>query len=620
MLRLSLRAKIMLCCVGLVGLLDLMVVIFVQNRLSDVLHRVYLEKGHSMAVNLAAGSKHFVLTQEYVSLLNLVKNLKDSDKDIAYAYIADRKGNVLAHTFADGFPRDLVGVNSPEPGDSWKHELLYTVNDQGSDGLVRDIAVPILQGKVGFVHVGISERSIQRTISHFTFALIVIAVVVLLAAVGLAAVVSWVVTQPVRSLIKAAQKIRDGDFGQRVVATTRDEIGDLVESFNQMSDELLKQHKVLEERNRRIRMAREQAAWERDKLRAIIDSMVEGVIFVDDKGTISLCNESAERIWNAGASELLGKPVNKCPSEELRSNLGEILKQARQKPGFITANSLELRNGRCLTSYSTVHGEDGRYLGLVFLSLDISKRVVLEREQKRLRDQLFQQEKMVLVGQIAASVAHELNTPLGTILLRSQLIAQQLGKGSYQSDLKVLESEAQRCRRIVDSLLGFSRRSEGVITRTSVNFLVRESLSLVENDLALKGIQLEVHYCTNKTNVEVDSNQIQQVLLNLITNAIDAMPNGGRLLIATRLLSEQGSIEIQVTDNGCGMDHEVQSRAFEAFFTTKERGKGTGLGLAICQRIVEEHEGKINIQSRPGQGTTISVRLPYSPMEVTKSE
>jgi PAS domain S-box-containing protein len=606
----------MICCIGLVALLDLMVVVFVRTHLSGVLRADYLAKGRNMAINLAADSQHFVLTQEYVSLLNLVKDLKDSDEDITYAYVADRKGNVLAHTFSGGFPVDLVGVNSPEPGDAWKQELLDTVEE----GPVHDTAVPILQGKVGFVHVGVSEHRIRRTISDFTRALVAIAGFVLFVAVGLAAVVSWAVTQPVRSLIKAAQKIRDGDFGQRVVATTKDEIGDLVESFNQMSDELLKQHKVLEYRNRRIRMAQEQAAWERDKLRAIIDSMVEGVIFVDDKGIISLCNESAERIWNACASELLGKPVQKCPSAELRSNLGEILKQAKQKPGFITAHSLDLRNGRCLTSYSTVHGEDGHYLGLVFLSLDISERVVLEREQKRLRDQLFQQEKMVLVGQIAASVAHELNTPLGTIMLRSQLIAQQIGTGSDLSDLKVIESEAQRCRRIIDSLLGFSRRSEGVIARTNVNSLVRESLSLVENDLTLKDIQLEANYCTNETTVEVDSNQIQQVLLNLITNAIDAMSKGGRLLIATRLLSDQGSIEIQVTDNGCGMEEEVLNRAFDPFFTTKERGKGTGLGLAICQRIVEEHEGKIKIHSRPSQGTTVSVSLPYTATEVAANE
>jgi PAS domain S-box-containing protein len=616
MLRLSLRAKIMICCIGLVALLDLMVVVFVRTHLSKVLRADYLAKGRNMAINLAADSQHFVLTQGYVSLLNLVKDLKESDEDITYAYVADRKGDVLAHTFSGGFPVDLVGVNRPEPGDAWKQELLDTVEE----GPVHDTVVPILQGKVGFVHVGISEHRIRRTISDFTLALVAIAGFVLLVGVGLSAVVSSVVTQPVRSLIKAAQKIRDGDLGQRVVATTKDEIGDLVASFNQMSDELLKQHKVLDDRNRRIRTAQEQATWERNKLRAIIDSMVEGVIFVDTEDKIALCNASAERIWQRSAQQMLGIPLLECHPSGVRPKIMQILEKARKKPGFAIAHAMEVPGGTCFSSYSSVHSQDNRYLGLVLLSLDISERVALEQEQKRLRDQLFQQEKMVLIGQIAASVAHELNTPLGTILLRSQLIPQQIGPGSDLSDLKVIESEAQRCRRIIDSLLGFSRRSEGVISRASVNSLVRESLSLVENDLTLRGILIEVDYSANEMTVEVDCDQMQQVLLNLIKNAIDAMPKGGRLWIATRLLSDNGNVEIQVTDSGCGMDEDVQKQAFEAFFTTKERGKGTGLGLAICQRIVEEHEGKIKIQSRPKRGTTVSIHLPHIPMEITDEQ
>ena len=617
MLRLSLRTKIMLCCIGLVALLDIIVVIFVRDRLSSTLRTVYVAKGHNMAVNLAARSEHFVLTEEFVSLLQLVRNLKDSDADVTYAYVSDRKGRVLAHTFAGGFPTDLTGVNTLERGEVWKEELLDTVEE----GLVHDIAVPILQGKVGSVHVGISERRIQETISHFTTALVAIAGLVLLIAIGLAAVVSWVVTQPVRSLIKAAHKIRDGDLGQRVEATSKDEIGDLVESFNQMSDELLRQRKVLEGQNSRILITQEQAAWERDKLRAMIDSMVEGVIFVDTEGKITLCNESAERIWQKDASQLLGKPLSDCHSLKARPKMARILEQARKKPGFTATQKMIVRDKHCRHSnYSSVHGEDGRYLGLVVISQDVSERVRLEQDQKQLREQLFQQEKMVLVGQIAASVAHELNTPLATILLRAQIIERQAERGRDLSDLKVLEGEAQRCRRIVDSLLGFSRRSEGVISRTDLNGLIRESLSLVENDLTLKGIKLEIDYPDSGTIVCVDNNQIQQVLLNLAANAADAMPDGGRLCIATRLLPDESSVEIRVTDDGCGMDEEVLNRVFDPFFTTKERGKGTGLGLAICQRIVEEHEGRIEIQSRPGRGTTVLVRLPHTPMEAAVDE
>ncbi|KKL14736.1 hypothetical protein LCGC14_2512670, partial [marine sediment metagenome] len=492
-----------------------------------------------------------VLTEDLVSLQQLVTDLKDSDDDIAYAYVADRKRGVLAHTFAGGFPNDLVGVNVLQPGEKWRQEALET----DEEGLIHDVAFPILHGKVGFVHVGISERRIQRTISQFTAAIVVIAGIVLLVAVGLAALVSWVVTRPVRDLIEAARKMRDGELGQHVATQTKDEIGDLVDSFNQMSGELLKQHNVLEDRNWRIQIAQEQAAGERDKLRAIIDSMVEGVLFVDAEGRISLCNASAERIWGVSAAELLGKPLQDSHPPNLREKVTEILEQAKAKPGFaFTWEMSSLKEHCCLSNYASVHSGDGRYLGLVLLSLDISERVSLEREQKQLRDQLFQQEKMVLIGQIAASIAHELNTPLGTILLRTQLIKHQLSNDSDLPDLQVIEGEAQRCRRIIDSLLGFSRRSEGVISRTDVNALIRESLSLVKNDLVLKGITLQPDLADNGAIVRVDANQIQQVLLNLVTNAADAMQEGGRMQITTRFLSGGAILEIQVTDDGCGMD------------------------------------------------------------------
>ena len=614
MLRLSLRGKIMICCISLVALLDVMVVIFVRSHLSRVLRDEYLTNGRILAGNLAARSEHFVLTEELVSLLQLVKDLKNSDEDIAYAYVADRKGHVLAHTFAKGFPADLVGVNSPDPGDSWKLESL----DTAEKGLVHDIAVPILQGKVGSVHVGVSEHRIGRTISQFTIALVGIAGLVLLIAVASAAVVSWIVTQPVRSLIKAAREIRDGDLGRQVTATTKDEIGDLVESFNQMSAGLLKQHKMLDNHSRHIRMAQEQAAWDRDRLRAIIESMVEGVVFVDAEGIISLCNKSAERIWRSSAKQLMYKRIMQCRPFKAHPNLREILEDAKKKLGFAFSRTMEMGNGTFLSSYSSVRSQDGRFLGMVLLSLDVSKQVKLEQERQQLREQLFQQEKMVVIGQIAASVAHELNTPLGTVLLRAQLMQQQVGNEGDFSDLSVIENEAKRCRGIIDSLLGFSRRSEGAMSKTNVGSLIKESISLIKNDLAIKGISLDAEYGEEELAIWADSNQIQQVVLNLVTNAEDAMPDGGRLEI--RLRSCEGFAEIQIADDGEGMEEQVLKRAYEPFYTTKERGKGTGLGLAICQRIVEEHGGEIRIQSQVGLGTTVLVRLPHGPPEVAANE
>jgi two-component system sensor histidine kinase VicK len=604
----------MICCTGLIALLDLMVVVFVQNHLSSVLRAEYLSKGHNMAANLAVRSGHLVLTEEFVSLLRLAKDLEGSDEDVAYAYVTDRKGQVLAHTFAEGFPHDLHGVSGPEAGESLKRELL----DTAEAGLIHDISVPILQGKAGFVHVGISERRIRHTVSNFTFVLMGMAAFVLLVGAGLAALVSWAVTRPVRNLIEAAHEIRSGKLGRQVSTAAKDEIGELVGSFNQMSNELLRQHTVLDDRNRSIHLAQEQTVWERDKLRAIINCMVEGVLFVDTEGRISLCNKSAERIWARDAEQLLGRLLLECHPPAAHAHVKQILELAKTRPGFAQGHTMEARNGNALNSYSSVHSQDGQYLGLVLLSLDISDRAALEQEQKQLREQLFQQEKMVLIGQIAASVAHELNTPLSTVLLRAQLMQEQLKNRGDASDLNVIESEALRCRGIIDSLLGFSRRSEASASRADLRSLVMESLRLLKNDLANKGVSLKADLGQQDVVIWANNNQIQQVLVNLITNAADAMPEGGNVEI--QLSSSEDSVEIRVIDDGLGMDQDVLRGAFEPFFTTKERGKGTGLGLPICQRIVEEHGGRIEIQSELHRGTTVLVHLPHGDPEATASE
>lgn len=613
-MRVSLRARIMICCICLVALLDVIVVVFVRDKLSDVLIAEYIAHGRTTAESLAARSEHFVLTQEYVSLMQLVKDLRAGDEDIAYVFLTDRKSGVLAHTFQGGFPKDLLTLEKPDPGEPWKHQLLDTVEQ----GFVHDITVPILDGKVGYVHIGISEHRIDRTIAKFTLALVAIAGIVLVVAVISAAVLSWVLTQPIRSLIRAARRIRDGDLDQHVIPTTKDEIGDLVESFNQMSSEIVRHHKILDERSRRIRTAQEQAAWERDKLRAIIDSMVEGVVFVDAEGKISLCNGRAEEIWDVKADELLGKSLLQCHPKGAEAQVDKIIEQAKTNPGFTQSHAMEAPKGDCLSSYSSVHSQDGRYLGIVLLSLDISDRVALERQQEQLREQLFQQEKMVLVGQIAASVAHELNTPLSTVLLRAQLMEQQIGDTADSSDLQVIQREILRCRSIIDSLLGFSRQSEGATARADVVALVKESLALLKRDLTNKQISVRAQYSQPEITIWADSNQIQQVLVNLIANAADAMPNGGE--IDVNVQPSEDYVEIRIADDGCGMTPEILQKALQPFFTTKERGKGTGLGLPICQRIVQEHGGKMDIQTEPQKGTTVCIRLPQSAPETSANE
>ncbi len=239
------------------------------------------------------------------------------------------------------------------------------------------------------------------------------------------------------------------------------------------------------------------------------------------------------------------------------------------------------------------------------------------RELKASQEAMVQQEKMVGVGQLAAGIAHEMNTPLGTIIgyaqmLREDLSAQE-GTASSLADVEEIIGQAGRCRDLVKNLLNFSRRSEaggdGKVN-TGINDVIRKLLSLVQHDFELKGVRLHLNLASRIPRIRANENEIAQVVLNLANNAADSMPNGGDLFVSTVFDEALDQIRLEVRDTGYGIKESDRNRVFEPFFTTKEVGKGTGLGLSICYKIVENHLGRIEFDSVTGKGTTFRVHLP----------
>jgi two-component system, NtrC family, sensor kinase len=239
------------------------------------------------------------------------------------------------------------------------------------------------------------------------------------------------------------------------------------------------------------------------------------------------------------------------------------------------------------------------------------------RELKESQEAMVQQEKMVGVGQLAAGIAHELNTPLGTIIGYAQMLREDLagqsGTSASLADIDEIIGQAGRCRDLVKNLLNFSRRSslEGAgKTTADINDIIRKILSLVEHDFEMKGVRLHLDLDTKVPAVGVNENEIAQVILNLANNAADSMPTGGSLDISTQYDAPTDRVCIVVHDTGSGITESDRTRVFEPFFTTKEVGKGTGLGLSICYKIVANHLGSIEFDTVLGKGTTFRVYLP----------
>jgi two-component system NtrC family sensor kinase len=240
------------------------------------------------------------------------------------------------------------------------------------------------------------------------------------------------------------------------------------------------------------------------------------------------------------------------------------------------------------------------------------------RELKRAHEHVLHVEKMATIGKMAAVVAHEINNPLSGILTYARLLKKWIERGEVETSKKkdseqcldLIADESRRCGDLVRNLLTFSHTSPVNVQTTDINTVVDRSVRLIAHQLELIGVELHRDLLEDLPPIQCDPGQIEQVLLALIMNAIDAMPRGGNLWLSTRLREDATELAIQVRDDGSGIPAEILPQIFEPFLTTKETGTSVGLGLAVSQNIVEGHRGRIEVQSEFGKGTTFTVTLP----------
>lgn len=226
------------------------------------------------------------------------------------------------------------------------------------------------------------------------------------------------------------------------------------------------------------------------------------------------------------------------------------------------------------------------------------------------QQELLHKEKLASMGQLAAGVAHEINNPLGTILLFSDVMYKEASEDDpRRDDLKMIINETTRCRTIVADLLNFARQQEVLAQETNVHALLEQVIEGVSHQPSFEGVEIVRQFSPDLPTIQADPAQLQQVFVNLLNNAAEAVAEGGIITLATQPVDSQW-VEIKVSDTGCGIAEENLGKLFTPFFTTKALGKGTGLGLSIVYGIIKMHRGQITVQSQVGQGTTFTVTLP----------
>lgn len=495
----------------------------------------------------------------------------------------------------------------------------------------------------------LNEKTIAaiKDVSSSRIILIVTLLLCFFIALAIAASLTREVTEPVSELLKATRKIKTGELGYTTSYAGKDEFKELLESFNDMSITLnennkkIIQHLVRLSGLYRITLSFHAITNVEDIYKEVsygIAELVEieqcGVILLDkDKeffthrfpafglnqeqiANIRIPKENFIDIYRSSNRRplTLNDNASALPFGEIDKNLNVknlMLIWIRQKGELLGAIRVANKKSGDFSE------EDSRILGIlannVSVALENAKLYENLKKQmaelKETQEELVQAAKLAAIGELASNIAHEINNPLTSILGYAELIKEEGDINNIMRDIEVIEKESLRARDIVHQLLEFSRKRPLEIKEIQINDIMSEVLALAAVPLKDSNIKISKLY-GDIPLIEGDANQLKQVFLNIINNAIFAMQGGGSLGITTAM-TDKDSVHIEIRDTGKGIPKEILQRIFEPFFTTKQE-KGTGLGLSVSYKIIQSHNGRIDVESEEDRGTKFTIVLPVS--------
>ena len=347
------------------------------------------------------------------------------------------------------------------------------------------------------------------------------------------------------------------------------------------------------------------------QLAGIIQSAMDAIITINEKQHVVQFNAAAETMFGCSAGDAMGKPIDRFLPERFRANHRQHVQNfgktrvTDRRMGALGAVSGRRFNGEEFpieASISQFKKDKQRFYSVILR--DITERLGLER-------QLLRAERLAELGTLAAGMAHEIGTPMNVILGRAEYLMRKTSEESTKKGLTTIVSQVERITKIMNQLLSFARQHPIERRPLALSLVVQDIMDVIQERLEERDIRLEVDMESTCPNVSADRDHMGQVLLNLIVNAIQAMPGGGTLSLRLRCRNEH--VHLSVSDTGCGIPSEHLPKLFTPFFSTKEVGEGTGLGLTVVHGIIEEHQGSITVDSEPGRGTTFHIHLPVHP-------
>lgn len=639
-MKLGFRRKIYLGFFSMLLIQGIVISFWVSHLMKDSMLEEIKNRGVSIGISLSARMVEPMLAMDFLRMKVLVDETVILGNDIFYTFVLDKKGNLLIHTFKDGFPSALKAVNSVEDNQKVSMRLLDTGNQ-----LIYDYAVPVLikKNRLGTLRLGLLQIRAEKAVNKIVISAVITIVLAMLAAGVVGTLLLNPVTKNIQTLHGSIEQVMRGNLDVRTAPMLKkncwdimqchrkecpayknlhhrcwylagtlcpicvegeyakkidscqqcsvykkcsgDEIQSLAESFDAMTHSLRQNLSDLKQ-------AEQVLNEQKTLLQMILDAIPDFVSLQDHKGRYVSVNRAFCKMLNRNKDDILGRQ-----NAELFLKDRAVIYDHEDRDILDTGKPL-VKEHRLVGAKGVkwVHlvkipvlEKDNRVKGLVCSGRDIT-------QLKAVQDQLTHAQKMESVGRLAAGVAHEINTPLGIILGYAQLLLEDVEKdGQIHDDITIIVKQTKICSKIVADLLGFSRHKESTITLFDINESIEQVVEVVEHTFQLNQVKVTREYSPDLPLFKGDKEKLKQVFINLLNNAFDAVGRHGIIKIKTGLHKQD--LKISVSDTGEGISPENIAKIFDPFFTTKGPHKGTGLGLSVTFGIIKEHGGRVKVYS-----------------------
>lgn len=413
--------------------------------------------------------------------------------------------------------------------------------------------------------------------------------------------VSQKITNPIKKLLTETQNVAKGNINKDIEIMSGDEIGSLAESFNTILSNLKSMmQQVLEISGEAVLLKEVRQYAEK-----FFDDVPSAIIIIDSSGMITNFNSIAAKITGIAQDEVINRNIHNIHIDILNTLFKLMIDGLEDEIIYIKHIIKIIKDDNTeipiVLNTSIQRDNTNKIIGVICAFRSI-------KQVNALEESIIRAKNLESLGELAAGMAHEIRNPLTSIKGYAQYLKlESQGNKNIEDDVSVIISEVERLNGIIDRFLIFARPRELRTENADINRILKNVIALINKEADNKGVIIE-ELLEDIPAVKVDVNQIEQVFLNVIINAVQAMPKGGNVIIRTEFLKADDIIEITIEDSGEGIKPEDYDKIFEPFFTTKE--KGTGLGLAICARIIESHKGTIEVNSTLNVGTIVIIKLP----------